>query len=216
MISKFLYLSKLIVLPAALIYAWYTIQTTPEYQYGGVYIVATIISIAMLASIFKSIRNRLLAKNKPITRRLNVRDVVVSLGEEEFSHSLENRLERIKTILTTKGEEYSGGNDKFHNFNLAAQYSNISPKLALWGMFLKHFISIRDYVKEERDYTLEQLDEKFGDAINYLILLEIMSKKEKTYGETLKEELEKREKETQEKLFIDKDTAEKLEKENKL
>jgi hypothetical protein len=43
---------------------------------------------------------------------------------------------------------------------------------ALWGMALKHLISVMDLVAGRLPASKATVDEKVGDLINYLILLE--------------------------------------------
>jgi hypothetical protein len=215
-VSKFLYLSKLIILPAALVYMWYFIQTSPEYQYGGVYIIGTIISLAIVFSVLMSIRNRIVNKRKENdwrVKRLAEDALMVPMSQKEFEEALIYRIKLIATTLESKGDEYNTNKDMLHNFNTVARYTSLTPRLALWGMFMKHFVSIRDYVMSERDYTVAQLEEKFGDAINYLILLEMMTKKEKTFGQKLIKEANDKEKEIQEKLNVLDTSDDELEKE---
>ena len=60
-----------------------------------------------------------------------------------------------------------------HNFEVAARISASTREKALFGMALKHHVSIADMRNdiEKGIYpTREQINEKFGDAINYLIL----------------------------------------------
>ena len=54
----------------------------------------------------------------------------------------------------------------------------ISPETALIGMWTKHVVSIMDICDniENKVPPVEIIEEKIGDAINYLILLEAMLK----------------------------------------
>ena len=90
----------------------------------------------------------------------------------QFDDLVDARIWKIKAVLGAKGAEYSAGDDRFHNFNLAAQIWGISPEEALWGMALKHLVSVIDLVEAPELATEERVDEKIGDMINYLILLE--------------------------------------------
>lgn len=98
-----------------------------------------------------------------------------------FGQVVENRIESIRFVLSSKAKEYATGSDRFHNFNVAARMANTTPEKALLGMRLKHEVSVMDLVDiaESRsgDLTLEIIEEKIGDDINYLILLEGMLKK---------------------------------------
>lgn len=93
----------------------------------------------------------------------------------------------ITDTLHSKGKEYSGvGNDRLHNFRLAADLDPMVKTMsgALWGMLRKHLVSIIDVVKaieegEDRhkyvdmseEHFVKFLKEKHGDVICYLILL---------------------------------------------
>lgn len=81
--------------------------------------------------------------------------------------------------------------DKLHNFKRAGNMLQCSPEYALVGMWTKHIISLLDIVdkinKEDvklsnmfvckpDDVTIAMVEEKIGDAINYLILLEALIK----------------------------------------
>jgi hypothetical protein len=109
----------------------------------------------------------------------------------EFDKLLKEILERTTTVLSTKSDEYSTDSDKLHNFKRAGAMLNCTPEKALIGMWTKHIISILDIVdtidKESSEHnhmfvtkpysvTVKKVEEKIGDAINYLILLEALIK----------------------------------------
>lgn len=95
---------------------------------------------------------------------------------ERFDTILNERLEKIRRVLEAKASEYTSAADRLHNFKRAAAVLGTTPAKALLGMWVKHVVSIMDLVDEDagarddRFYAL--LDEKVGDAVNYLILLE--------------------------------------------
>jgi len=104
----------------------------------------------------------------------------------KFNVMLKERIEATERVLASKNKEYASDVDKLHNFKRAGNMLNCSPEYALVGMWTKHIISLLDIVDkintdaEERytpkELTKEMLDEKIGDAINYLILLEALIK----------------------------------------
>lgn len=106
------------------------------------------------------------------------------MTSENFDKVVERRLVLIKEILLRKRAEYTPeGGDRLHNFNRAADMLNCSPHRALVGMWAKHIISILDMVDRigptpglEYKPSVEMIEEKIGDAINYLVLLEAMLK----------------------------------------
>lgn len=97
-------------------------------------------------------------------------------NKEQFEAVLERRLERIREVLGVKAGEYATGADRYHNFHQAARMNKETPERALWGMSTKHLVSVKDLVdwteSDPERITPEMADEKIGDMINYLILLE--------------------------------------------
>ncbi len=91
---------------------------------------------------------------------------------EKFNEILEERIGKIRSIVAEKGKEYAHDHDMLHNFKIAARIDNETPQKALWGMFKKHLVSIMDLVNLPYIPDKKLRDEKLGDAINYLILLE--------------------------------------------
>ena len=114
--------------------------------------------------------------------------------KEDFDKLLEKRLKATVDVLSSKNKEYASATDKLHNFKRAGAMLGCTPERALVGMWTKHIISILDMVdKIEKDSrkvgfltaiitwnsrrkTIKLLEEKIGDAINYLILLEALIK----------------------------------------
>ncbi len=81
--------------------------------------------------------------------------------------------------MQQKAKEYSRNNDAFHNFNQGTQRTGEDPRLILYGMMLKHLISIDDIFADLRkgiETPMSVVDEKVGDAIIYFALFHTMSK----------------------------------------
>jgi len=95
-----------------------------------------------------------------------------------LSELLDSRFEKTRTTLGSKAEEYASENNRLHNFDVAARILDVTPEQALQGMMLKHIVSILDLVEwagaEPERITSQLVDEKIGDTINYLILLEAL------------------------------------------
>ena len=88
------------------------------------------------------------------------------------------RIEKIKETLDLKAGEYASLGSAFYNFERSGKINNQHPKQALWGMASKHLVSIIDMVENNEVYESEYIDDKIGDMINYLILLEGIFKNE--------------------------------------
>jgi len=94
-------------------------------------------------------------------------------------------------MLKSKGKEYSIGGDRLSNFKRASKILQCSPEKALIGMWIKHAVSLLDMMDEleckcgtnsdvfpafEVEEYMGTVEEKIGDAINYLAILEIIIK----------------------------------------
>lgn len=97
---------------------------------------------------------------------------------ETFNEMLAERLNKISTVLGNKSKEYAIDGDRLHNFRLAARTTGQDMKRALWGMAMKHFVSVMDMVESKLALSEYMIDEKIGDSINYLILLESVMREE--------------------------------------
>ena len=107
------------------------------------------------------------------------------MTHEEFDQLLERRLNLIRDILSNKAVEYAT-EDRLYNFKRAAVIGETTPALALKGMLLKHLVCVFDLIDayDGIDIHLHTVvDEKIGDSINYLILLEAILKESPTYEE---------------------------------
>ena len=95
---------------------------------------------------------------------------------ERFNDLLENRLSLTRDVLGSKAGEYASTSDRLHNFKAAAAMLRGTPEQALLGMLVKHMVSIYDMVLDGQPRAIALWDEKIGDAINYMILLEALVK----------------------------------------
>lgn len=98
------------------------------------------------------------------------------MTEKEFDEIFERRMYLIKSVMMKKKAEYAKETNRLHNFHRAAAMLDCTKAQALVGMWSKHIISILDIVDAEKPVTIEMIEEKIGDAINYLILLEAILK----------------------------------------
>jgi len=94
------------------------------------------------------------------------------VDQKAFDAILENRLLKISGVLGQKAKEYALGGDRLHNFKTAAALLQTTQAKALWGIAAKHLVSVADLVEGRLPPTEYFVNEKIGDLINYLILLE--------------------------------------------
>lgn len=105
-----------------------------------------------------------------------------------FQKVLEERIRMIRDVLGKKSAEYARGNDRLHNFKRVAEIKRITTAEACIDGFCKHLVSILDMVDdlaEGKSWTLPAWEEKIGDAVNYLILLEAIVKENVNVAEKM-------------------------------
>jgi len=96
---------------------------------------------------------------------------------KEFEKLLERRIKLTRAVLSSKSDEYSKDSDKLYNFKRAGELYRKSPIEALIGMKAKHDVSVIDMIEKAQKGikpSSKLVDEKIGDSINYLILLEAL------------------------------------------
>lgn len=94
------------------------------------------------------------------------------MTKEMFDDFVESELNLIKKILTNKGNEYSPEIDRLKFFKTDFDGNLINnPKSLLWGMVVKHLISLKNMCLSDKKYDIEIWAEKIIDTINYLIIL---------------------------------------------
>lgn len=103
------------------------------------------------------------------------------MKKEDFNILLIEKIRAIEDVLASKRGEYAPGEDVFANFKKAVGISfHDCPEQVAWEYMTKHLQSIKDMIKHVsidgyNGYpTKEILREKVGDAINYLLLIELM------------------------------------------
>lgn len=119
---------------------------------------------------------------------------------KEFNKCIDLQIEKCRNVLIKKSDEYAGDTDRLHNFRAFADLAGITMEQACGGFLGKHLVSIYDMIKTQgaeqkityytdnakaltvpgpmTEYTLDQWDEKIGDAINYLLILSAILRRE--------------------------------------
>jgi hypothetical protein len=97
------------------------------------------------------------------------------MTNDELNQIVEQRCGLIKSILIEKATQYARG-DRLSNFKKIAAFRSKEPEEALMGLVVKHIVALDDFIQDlpERNMPIEQWQEKIGDIINYMILLEAM------------------------------------------
>lgn len=95
------------------------------------------------------------------------------MKKDFFKEVLHDTLKSIQKTMGVKAMEYIRNNNAMHNFDEGAKISGQIREKVLFGFALKHHISINDMRNDIEAGKLpseDSVNEKFGDAINYLIL----------------------------------------------
>ena len=98
------------------------------------------------------------------------------MTDEQFNQVVAERCKKIEAILASKAKEYARV-DRLSNFKKAASAMSNTPEGACVAFWMKHVISINDLTNDiasDKVATLEMWQEKIGDAINYMVLLEAL------------------------------------------
>ncbi len=97
---------------------------------------------------------------------------VVKYKVSQFSNRIdwEHFVDHCRKTMAKKQKEYATDADTLHNFRVGAQLTGQSMADVARGFQLKHVISILDLDKD-KDYPLTLLYEKFGDWLNYQVLI---------------------------------------------
>ncbi len=96
------------------------------------------------------------------------------MTRKRFLKILQRRLGLTKKVFLKKQKEYAQNDDVFYNFRRAGDVLNTTKEKALCGMMSKHLVSVLDIVEHPDRFNHAQLDEKIGDLIVYLCILEAM------------------------------------------
>jgi len=100
----------------------------------------------------------------------------------KFKELLEKRFNKTRKVYSKKMNEYANDLDVFLSFKKGVGFSfQDTPEGVAWEYACKHFESIKTIISKLPDEipSDELVDEKIGDAINYLIILEGLIKERK-------------------------------------
>lgn len=97
------------------------------------------------------------------------------MNNTEFEKIITEQFDSCRETLLKKAEEYADDTDRLHNFKIAAKLQGVTPLTALGGMMAKHTVSVYDLIRRHEDgleIKKEMWDEKIGDSLNYLLLMQ--------------------------------------------
>lgn len=103
----------------------------------------------------------------------------------DFDGVVLRRIDKIQHTLVVKGREYARDGDRLSNFHNGAKLLRCTPERALLGYLAKQAVSVVDFVRDLDQGVVRseaEWDEKLGDVINYLILLEAVTVERRNGG----------------------------------
>lgn len=100
---------------------------------------------------------------------------------DKFQAIVAKRIEKIRSLIESKGREYvRGDTDRLANFKRLAMVNQESVESAWLGVASKQMIAVMDMCIGSRTpsqpFPLALWEERIGDSIVYLILLEAIVK----------------------------------------
>lgn len=98
-------------------------------------------------------------------------------SEELYKMIQEEILPPCMAIMKSKGEAYSGQEDKLGNFKRCAKLADVPTIKAWYIYFVKHFDALSAYIRGEYKDS-ESIEGRIQDLINYLFLLRAILKEE--------------------------------------
>jgi len=92
---------------------------------------------------------------------------------EKFNEIIDEVFSQCKTLLTKKGDEYTGKEDRLEQFKIAATIKRETPLESLSGMMIKHTTKLYGKIGDYPGIisNVDEWEEVINDHINYLILL---------------------------------------------
>ena len=93
------------------------------------------------------------------------------MNHDIFENIINAQMKECLDVLTSKGDEYSTGEDRLHNFRVAAEMQHVTLPQAVGGMMVKHSVSIYDMLVYPFAHDIMVWNEKITDHINYLLIL---------------------------------------------
>lgn len=94
------------------------------------------------------------------------------MTNERFWELVKDQISQCRITLNHKTNEYTPESDRLQAFKQAAHLKGESVQQALYGMMVKHVVSIAEMcTRTDATYARDIWQEKITDNINYLLIL---------------------------------------------
>ena len=111
---------------------------------------------------------------KPILKSKPKKKETTKMNYDEEMAVFDDIVAECRNLLTKKGDDYSGREDRLANFKRLAKELGLTPQQVLWVYLRKHLDAITSYVKDGKFESCEGLRSRVVDAVNYLVLMECL------------------------------------------
>ena len=81
------------------------------------------------------------------------------------------RQQSLDILLQRNGNYAKGSDDALHNFTAGASIAGCTPAQAAWGYVTKHLVALRDKIQRNDFSSIDDLEEKCCDIINYTAII---------------------------------------------
>ena len=101
--------------------------------------------------------------------------MLINMQLDKFKNLLQHIYRRTDETFDIKRDEYTNDVDVFKSLKNGIGFSFQSePEQVAWNYLAKHLESIQSILSEvpDEEPSVELINEKLGDAINYLIIIE--------------------------------------------
>lgn len=92
------------------------------------------------------------------------------MDTKKFNNLAMDLLDECKAVLNRKGVDYGNEKDRLSQFKTMAILQANTPRQALWNAATKHLTTIMNAI-EGKVLTVEDIEHRIMDFINYMILL---------------------------------------------
>lgn len=104
------------------------------------------------------------------------------MKQAQFNEIVNETVTSIHKLLTVKGGEYAGSDDRLSNFKRGATLTGCTPLQVAFIYASKHYDAISTYIKKaalvQEQVLSEPIDGRLDDLINYCLLIKALIKEE--------------------------------------
>lgn len=97
------------------------------------------------------------------------------MNNEDFCAVVESTVNDLQSLLTIKGGEYAGSEDRLANFKRGAALTGTTPLQVAFIYASKHYDAIATFVRDQASGTerprSESIEGRLDDLMNYCLLM---------------------------------------------